>query len=71
LKVAKLGFSGVIETENEVYGTVWGYLPLKYFWWIFPLTEEKGLGDFSSVIDTVEIVSAVSMTPWKSFQWCY
>jgi hypothetical protein len=47
---------------------VWGYLPLKYFCWIFPLTEEKGrvksVWDFSSVT----LISAVSMTPRKSFQ---
>jgi hypothetical protein len=51
----QIGFSGVIntaETEDEAKATpsffflqvlVWGYLPLKYFCRIFPLTEEKGL----------------------------
>jgi hypothetical protein len=54
-KVAKIGFSGVIDTaesENQVNPQlfsasstciVWGYLPMKYFCWIFPLTEEKEL----------------------------
>jgi hypothetical protein len=68
---------------------VWGYLPLKYFCWIFPLTEEKR--PVKSVWDwhrwnsakkfcswcpyeifqfAITMISAVSLTPLKPFQWC-
>jgi hypothetical protein len=45
-------------------------LPLTYFYWIFPLTEEKGL--VKSVWDFrgVTLISAVSMTLLKYFPLC-
>jgi hypothetical protein len=46
-------------------------LPLKYFCWIFPFKEEKGLvksvWDFSSVT----LISVVSLTLRKSLQRCH
>jgi hypothetical protein len=49
---------------------VWGYLPLKYFCWIFPVKEEKGLVKSVWEFSGVTIISAVSLTPRKSFQRC-
>jgi hypothetical protein len=44
---------------------VWGYLPLKYFCWIFPLTEAEGLGKSVWDFSNVTLISAVSLTPLK------
>jgi hypothetical protein len=58
-----------------------GIFGIEIFFWILPLKEEKELCNaclrfqrchinFSGVIDTAEIISVVSLTPLKLFQWC-
>jgi hypothetical protein len=45
-------------------------LPLKFFCWIFPLTEGKGLVKSVWDFSCATLISAVSLTLLKSFQRC-
>jgi hypothetical protein len=47
---------------------VWGYLPLTYFCWIFPLKEEKGLAKSVWDFSGVTLISVVSLTLRRLFQ---
>jgi hypothetical protein len=40
----------------------------KYFCWIFSVKEEKGLVNSVGNFSGAALISAVSLTPWKSFQ---